>query len=418
MSQETMTEPATATKSFWTSRTARFVGGGALTLGLAAGGYGVASATDGASSAGSTHAGAPSGQWHASPAAFGQVASVNGKTTKGSCGSGDTGTFTIHARSGSTVTVAVTKSTKFFEPGSSKGSFAGVCVGRTAGAQGTLKSGTVTASRVAIFPLGVPRPPLPGAIGMVTSVDGSSASSACGAAGKAGEFTLKTRGGSTVTVDVSTATKFLAPGKTTPSFADVCVGRAAGAGGSTTAGVIDAKVVGVLPVGIGGFGHGAVGKVASVNGSTKAKTCGKAGASGQFALTTRRGSVTVDVTSSTKFFDPAAKTASFADVCVGDFAGAAGAIQASSHTVTAKVVGVLPPGGHGAPGLGSGGPGGFGFPGGLFPGGTVFPGGLGHSWGPTGAKNNLGAPFSGFGGGRWSPASGSASPPNSPSQLQ
>jgi hypothetical protein len=387
-----------AAHSFWMSRSLRFVGGAALAVGLAAGGYGVANATSSGSSTG--HKSQPHqpsssrGNWHRPPGAFGQVASVNGSSSSGACGTaGTAGAFTLTPRKGATVTVNVSSSTSYFEPGSSSSaSFADVCVGSTAGAEGKVSSSTVAATKVVILPSGHSRPPgPPGAIGVVASVNGSSSSTACGVAGAAGTFILTTPNKSTVTVDVSTSTKFYDPAVSSPSFANVCVGLAVGAAGKTSSGAIDANLVGVLPAGKGGLPPGVVGKVTAVNGSSTAKTCGTAGASGSFTLSTRHGSpVTVDVTSSTSFIEPGVKSASFADVCVGDFAGATGT-KTGSSTVKANLVGVIPPGAHGFPG-GKGGWGGHGHHGG--PGGWggqgVLPGGFGAGgWGGPGSTSSL-----------------------------
>ncbi len=403
-------------EGFWTSRLARVGGGLSLAAGLAAGGFGVASATESGaqpahvtsptstSKAGSWHRGGPGGSAHHGPGSFGQVVSVGGSSKSGTCGStGTTGTFTLKARNGSTVTVDVSSSTSYTEPGSPKASVAQVCVGRTVAVGGKVSSASVTATTVMIlssgrsgepggpggksghgWPGGSPKA---GAVGVVASVNGSTDSTACGVAGKAGRFTVKEPGGSTATVDVSTSTTFFAPADSSSSFADVCVGGMVGVAGSSSSSsssssTVQATVVGVLPAAKAGQEPAAIGQVSDVNGSSKSGTCGTAGSSGSFTLKTRSGEqMTVDVTGSTTFVAPGAKSASFAEVCVGDFAGAAGTRASGSSTIGARTVGVMPASSPNKQGSRPG-PGGFG-----------FPGGLGGSWG--------GGPRSG------SPASGS-----------
>jgi hypothetical protein len=81
------------------------------------------------------------------------------------------------------------------------------------------------------------------------------------------------------------------------------------------------------------------GTVDSVNGNTSAGACGTAGATGTFTMKDEEGAtVTVAVTSSTTFEDPADPTPSFADVCVGAQVHAAGTL--SSGTLTASIVSV------------------------------------------------------------------------------
>jgi hypothetical protein len=98
------------------------------------------------------------------PGALGRVQSVNNSTASTACGvAGSTGSFALKTLRGTTVTVDVTKATSFFEPGQSKPSFAGVCVGRVAGALGTVKGSTVTAAKVGVLPAGL----APGMLGHI-----------------------------------------------------------------------------------------------------------------------------------------------------------------------------------------------------------------------------------------------------------
>jgi hypothetical protein len=168
----------------------------------------------------------------------------------------------------------------------------------------------------------------PGAAGTVASVGGSSASGTCGTAGSTGTFTLTTfRGDTTVTVDVTSTTTFSELGTPSASFADVCVGSEVFVLGSSVSSTtttsdpttIDATKVFIAPPPTLTRAATAAGTVASVGGSSSTGTCGTAGASGTFTLTSFKGgaTVTVDVTSTTTFFEPGVSSASFADVCVG-----------------------------------------------------------------------------------------------------
>ncbi len=155
-----------------TRRSARAVGTVAVAAGFGAASYGVAAAATapstgqhglavGASSAPSGGYGTwgPGGPWRVLGGAgvAGTVSSVNGSSASGTCGSGGTtGSFTVQSRAGTTYTVEVTGSTKFYAPGSSSASFAGVCVGGRAAAAGSLSGTTVTAARVALLPAGSP----------------------------------------------------------------------------------------------------------------------------------------------------------------------------------------------------------------------------------------------------------------------
>lgn len=152
----------------------------------------------------------------------GLVTSVNGSSTSDSCGSsGVAGYFSVAPRrSTASVTIDVSATTTFTDAADPTPSFADVCVGDNVKALGALSGATLTATSVAVTPpnLGLDQ-------GTVTSVNGVSTTGTCGTASSAGEFTLvgNWRQG-IVTVDVATTTKFIDPGVTTPSFADVCVG--------------------------------------------------------------------------------------------------------------------------------------------------------------------------------------------------
>ncbi len=278
--------------------------------------------------------------------AFGTVASVNGSSTSGSCGVADAaGTFTVTGwrNSSTTTTVDVGTTTTYLELGVSTPTFADVCVGDLVGALGAESSGTVTATKVLLAPAPVP-PKLPVAVGTVASVNGSNTSGSCGVSGAAGLFVLTPIGpipvnAQSTTVDVSTTTTFAAPGAMgSASFAAVCVGDLAAAFGPESSGTVSATnvLVSPAPVVVPLF-PGAVGTVASVNGSDSSGSCGVADSSGDFTVSGLMSTTsTVDVSTMTTFVSPGATSPSFAAVCVGDLVAAFG--TESSGTVSATKV--------------------------------------------------------------------------------
>ena len=135
----------------------------------------------------------------------GTVASVNGSSSSGSCGtSGMAGDFTVTSN-GTTFTINVgASSTSFSEKGVSSPSFAIVCVGDMVRALGPISAAdVVVAKSVTVIP-----PPPARASGTVTSVNGSSTPGTCGTSGAAGDFVAASRTTSS-TVDVgATSTTF------------------------------------------------------------------------------------------------------------------------------------------------------------------------------------------------------------------
>ncbi len=264
----------------------------------------------------------------------GTVASVNGATAAGTCGTaGGAGDFTVTAHS-TTDTVDVGSSTTFQEHGVAAPSFADVCVGDKVRVAGPISSShIVTATKVIVIP---PRPER--VSGTAASVNGTTAAGACGTAGGAGDFTV-TAHSATDMVDVGSATTFQDHGVASPSFADVCVGDKVRAT-VTMAGndIVTATKVTVVPP----RPQRVSGTVASVNGTTTAGACGTAGGAGGFTLTSPSTTDTVEVGSATTFRDHGVASPSFADVCVGDKVRAAGTIS-PSHIVTATKVTVVPP---------------------------------------------------------------------------
>ena len=268
---------------------------------------------------------------------FGTVASVNGTSTAGTCGTADTaGTFTLDAAHSTTDTVDVSTTTTFFEHGVTTSTFANVCVGDKVGAFGMVSAGTVTATSVFITP---PKPPV--VFGTVAAVNGITTAGTCGAADTAGAFTLDAAHSTTDTVDVSTTTTFVEHGVTTPTFANVCVGSKVAAVGADASNTVTATSVFISPPPIP-KPHAIFGTVASVNGTSTAGTCGAADTAGAFTLDAAHSTTdTVEVSTTTTFFEHGVTTSTFGNVCVGDKVGAFGMVSAG--TVTATSVFITPP---------------------------------------------------------------------------
>jgi len=271
------------------------------------------------------------------------VTSVNGVSTAGTCGVAATaGNFTVVGKHLHIVTVDVSTSTTFTDSADPTPSFADVCVGNYVKAAGTLSSGTLTATSVAVLPPNTAR-----IKGVVTSVNGVSTAGTCGVSAAAGDFTVVGRHLHIITVDVATTTTFTDSADPSPSFADVCVGTDVKALGMFSSGTLTASSVEVLPP---KTDH-VKGVVTSVNGVSTAGTCGVSGSTGAFTLVPRRHSVilTVNVTSTTTFSDSADPSPSFADICVGDKIEALGSL--STGVLTAAQLVVLPPSKHGIEGI-------------------------------------------------------------------
>ena len=176
----------------------------------------------------------------------GMVASVNGTSATGACGTaGSAGSFVLDAFHAKTITVDVTSTTTFAEPGVASPTFADVCVGERVGASGIITSGTMAATSVFITPPPAPKPHA--VFGTVASVNGIDTSGACGTAGSTGAFVLTAFHKTGVTVDVSTTTTFSEHGVASPTFADACVGERVGAFGIVTSGTMAATGVFITP---------------------------------------------------------------------------------------------------------------------------------------------------------------------------
>ncbi len=341
--EEGLENPVADRRGAWTGRRRRAVrvaSVAGLALGLAAGGSAVAGATtSGSSGANSTSTGQPPTggmppNGGSPPAVVGTVATVGSNS------------FTVKAKDGSTVTVDVSSSTTYRDRDVTSPTLANVTVGEMVAAFGTETSNTVTATSVDIGGPGGPgghggpggSPPA--AVGTVATVGSNS-------------FTIKTKDGTTVTVDVSSSTTYRDRDVTSPTLANVTVGEMVAAFGTETSNTVTATSVDIGgPGGPGGHGGpggsppAAVGTVATVG-------------SNSFTIKTKDGTtVTVDVSSSTTYRDRDVTSPTLANVTVGEMVAAFG--TETSNTVTATSVDIGGPGGAGPGGPGGRGPGGTG----------------------------------------------------------
>ena len=221
----------------------------AIALGLAIGGGAMAGAATGSSPSTTPpvdHADGPGGHLGfggTPPAGFGTVASVGSNT------------FTITGHDGTTVTVDVTGTTSYLDPGVTTPTFADVKVGEHVAVFGSETSNKVTATKVFIVGPGGPGDAdgpgghlgfggtPPAAFGTVASVGPNT-------------FSITGHDGTTVTVDVSSTTTYQELGKASASIADVTVGAHVAVFGTDTNNTVAATQVGIGPDGSGRPGMG------------------------------------------------------------------------------------------------------------------------------------------------------------------
>jgi hypothetical protein len=187
---------------------------------------------------------------------FGQVTAVNGSSTPGACGTaGARGAFTLNFKVGvSTVvdTVDVYRITKFHDPQQPGATFADVCVGDNAAAEGPSIGNTILAAVVVVTP---PKTPTPLHVkGEVSSVNGVSTAGTCGVADTAGEFVVTWTDSHSIppstintTVGVTATTPFAESGVASPTFANICVGGKASVIGTYSSVVLEASAVAAYP---------------------------------------------------------------------------------------------------------------------------------------------------------------------------
>jgi len=173
------------------------------------------------------------------------------------------------------------------------------------------------------------------AFGMVISVNGSTAAGSCGVAGVTGTYTVMRRNTAQTVIDVAPSTGFVGRGLTSPTFANVCVGEMVSATGTVSGSAFNATDVmiwsPVPPSAVVAFGM-----VISVDGSTAPGACGSAGTSETYTVMRRRNTAqtVVDVAPSTGFYGRGLISPTFANVCVGEVAGATGAVSEGIFTAT------------------------------------------------------------------------------------
>jgi hypothetical protein len=339
------------------SRSFRVACGTALTVGLAAGGYGIAYAATGTGSP-PTQKGAPNfGHW------FGGAR----PTVAGTVGAVGTNSFTIKGHNGATTTVDVSSSTTYEDHGVAHPTLANVKSGAFVAVAGSSSSGTVHATSVMIGQAMGRRRGGQGGFGRF----GGARPAAAGTVGAVGtkSFTLKGHNGTTTTVDVTSTTTYEDQGVSHPTLANVKAGAFVAVTGSSSSGTVHATSVMIGGPG-GGSGHGAPGPSGGTpglsggthwfgGGSPPAAvgTVGNVGAN-TFTVKGFNGTTTtVDVSSSTTYKDTGTASPSVSDLKAGDFVVVTG--SSSSGTVHATSVMIGGPGGPGGGG-GYGGPGGFG----------------------------------------------------------
>jgi len=275
------------------------------------------------------------------------VTSVNGVSTAGTCGvDGSSGSFTMVNGQLNLVTAVVTTGTSFIDTADSSPSFADVCVAKHVAVTSTTGSnGTVTATSITVL-----APVVDSAKGVVTSVNGVATAKTCGSGGApSGTYTFVGQSLRIVSVAINSKTSFTDIADPAPSFADVCVASLVKTVGTLVSGVLTATSVAVETPSTGRV----QGLVASVNNVDTPGTCGTPASTGSFSLMgiSRKGIVTVDVTSATTFTDASASSPSFKDVCVDSDVTALGvmsstALSAASVTVVNGHVAQPEHGGH------------------------------------------------------------------------
>ena len=158
-----------------------------------------------------------------------------------------TNTFTLTSHDGTTVTVDVSDSTTYLDPGVTTPTVADVKVGSHVAVFGTDASNTVTATKVVIGgPGGTGGFGGPGGPGGHNGFGGTPPA-AVGTVATVGTntFTLTTLGATAVTVDVSPSTTYMERGVASPSIADVTVGAKVVVFGTDASNTVSAAKVGI-----------------------------------------------------------------------------------------------------------------------------------------------------------------------------
>ncbi|MGO9787949.1 MAG: hypothetical protein ACLP8S_00090 [Solirubrobacteraceae bacterium] len=232
------------------------------------------------------------------------------------------GSFTIETRSGATETIEVSSSTTYLERGVSSPSLTDVGSGDLIAAFGTTSGSTVTASQIVIS---VPRTPgsqaRPVAAGIVQGTPG------------AASFTIQTHSGSSETIDVSSSTTYYERGVSSPSLTNVTSGEFVVAWGTASGSTVTASKI--VVAGAPRPRHHSLAVAGTVQGSPSGDS---------FTITTPSGATdTVDVTSSTTYFERGVSSPSLGDVESGDYVAVFGSVSGSTVTATKVAIATPPP---------------------------------------------------------------------------
>jgi hypothetical protein len=225
-------------------------------------------------------------------------------------------TFTIKVRGGATDTVDVSDSTTYYERGKAGASLSDVTSGELVCVFGSISSGTITASSVVIhrdfhrgFALG----------GVVQATPGANASS----------FTIETRAGTTVTVDVTGDTRYFERGSGSVTLASVVGGDVVGVFGQlSSSDTITARAVVIASPPTTGGNYATAGTVQT------------SPSDGDFVIETcDRSQLTVDTTGATQFIVWGSTGASIDDVKPGEDVAVFGTLSGQTLTATQVVIG-------------------------------------------------------------------------------
>ncbi len=234
--------------------------------------------------------------------------------------SGDS--FTLETRSGTSETIDVSSSTSYLERGVSSPSLTSVGAGDLVAAFGTTSGSTVSASQIVIS---VPRsastsaPPI--AAGIVQGTPG------------ADSFAIQTRGGASETIDVSSSTTYYERGVSGPSLTNLAGGEFVVAFGTASGSTVTASRI--VIAGAPSARHHGLAVAGTVQGTPSANS---------FMITTPSGeSDTVDVSSSTSYFERGVSAPSLSDVASGDYIAVFGSVLGSTVTATKVAIATPPP---------------------------------------------------------------------------
>ncbi len=234
--------------------------------------------------------------------------------------SGDS--FTIETRSGATDTIDVSSATTYLERGVSSPLLTNVGAGDLVAAFGTTSGSTVSASQIVIsVPRSASSPQPPVAAGIVQGTPGSDS------------FTIQTRSGASETIDVSSSTTYYERGVSSPSLTNLASGDFVVAFGTASGSTVTASKIQLA--GAPSPSHHGLAVAGTVQGTPGASS---------FTITTPSGaSDTVDVSSSTSYFERGVSAASLSNVASGDYVAVFGSVSDSTVTATKVAIATPPP---------------------------------------------------------------------------